>query len=397
MMSVSVIESATENKPEVKEEEWPTIIAQLRQQLYQMPGLASARKQLAVAYNNYGVSLADHGDYDDGIRQLEQATQVDPSNAQFQTNLVTIYLQLAQHAYQTHQVQTAKDAIDQVLALDPSTAQAYALLGEIEYQSQHLKEAKAAWQKALASDPQIEGVKEKLAQVSHELPVESGFERLSQAYFDIRYTGGLERSAGFDIRDELLEARRAVGGDFSCRLKGKLVVLVYTAEQFCQLRQDTPDWVAGQYDGKIRVPLPSRELDRNAVARILFHEYTHAVIHEPTQNRCPVWMNEGLAEYEGWKHAHAPWVLLRNAVASHHVIAWSELSAQFSTASTAQEVALAYEESHSIVAYLIERYGMWRIRRVLGAVAQQTPVEEALPAEVHLKLARLEANWRKWL
>jgi len=377
--------------------DWPTVIAQLRQQLDQMPGQATTRKQLAIAYNNYAVSLADQGRLIEATQQLQEAIRIDPSNSQFHTNLVRLELQAAQLAYQAYQREQAKEAIHRALAVDPNSADAYVLLGEIEYHSQRLKEAKAAWQTALAIDPSLTEVRKKLEQLNQELPVESKFERLSQVYFDIRYTEALERPAGFDIRDALLQARRSIGGDVAFWPKHKLVVLIYSAEQFRRLRQDTPDWVAGQYDGKIRLPLPGQDLDRDAVTRILFHEYTHAIIHELTKGQLPTWLNEGLAEYEAWKQRDPPWRTLRQAFAEERVIPWANLSAQFSSSLPAQEVALAYEQSHSIAHYLVERYGFWRLRRVLQAVAAGTSLEDALTKELHIKLTRLESDWRKWL
>ena len=386
-------EHATETQPD-----WPVVIQQLRQQQDQMPGNLQIRQQLAVAYNNYGVSLGGQGRFTEATQQLEQATRLDPSNGQLRRNLALMHVQVARSAYEAHQIQSAKDAIQRALSVEPKTAEAYAILGEIEYGSQRLKEAKAAWQKALAINPELEEVTQRLEQVSEELPVESQFERLSQFAFDIRYTEGLDRSVGFDIREALLTARRIVGADFAYWPKQKIVVLIYSAAQFRQLRQDTPEWTAGQFDGKIRIPLPSHEFDQATVTRILFHEYTHAVLADLTNGRCPTWLNEGLAEYEAWKNQHLPWRMLRQAAAAGRLLSWAELSAQFSALSSAEEAGLAYEQSHSVVRYLIERYGFWHIKRLLQAVAAGTPLDDdALATEFHVKPARLEDNWRTWL
>lgn len=388
---------ADQEVPAEAQPDWQVIIAQLRQQLHRMPGHAVTRQQLATAYNNYAVSLADQGRFVDATQHLEEAMRLDPSNAQFRNNLVTIYLRMAQLAFQEHRLQDAKDAINHALALDPKETTALTLLGEIEYHSQRLNEAKHAWQQALAINPALREVQEKLTQLNQELPVELQFERLSQAYFDIRYPEEFERPIGFDIRDALLQARRVIGSDFAFWPKHKLIVLVYSTEQFRQLRQNTPDWVVGQYDGKIRVRLPMDERDRDGAVRTLVHEYTHAIVHDLTHGRLPTWFNEGLAEYEAWKSQAPAWPILRQAFVQGHLIPWTSLSTQFSPALQAQEVVLAYEESHSIVRYLVERYGFWRIRRLLKAVDNQTPFEEALTAELHVKLNRLEADWLKWL
>ena len=377
--------------------DWPTVIAQLRDRLDHMSSDADARHQLAIAYNNYGVELADAGKFSDSIRQLQEAVRLEPQDAQFQTNVALIHLKAAQTAYQEQRMDEARTLVASAIKASPDRPEAYALLGEIEYHSQHLKEAKTAWEHAVKLNPELPTVQDKLKQVSQELPVESDFEKVSQAYFDVRFTDQLKRSTGYDIRDALLKARREVGSDFSLWPTGKLIVLVYGAEQFRQLRKDTPEWVAGQFDGKIRVPLPGNGFDEIAVVRTLYHEYTHALIHEIAGNRCPTWLNEGLAEYEGWRSQTAPWARLRHAVTAGLLIPWDRLSAGFSPGVSAEEVGLAYEQSHSIARYLVERYGFWRMRRILKAVADGADLDETLASELHMKLPRLQAAWRTWL
>jgi len=377
--------------------DWPVVIAQLRQDVQQRPGLTSVRQQLAVALNNYGVELAGQQAWDQAKQQLEEARRVDPDNTQLAKNLASIYLSEAHHHYEHHRGKEARGALEQSLRLDPTLAPAYVLLGNLEYESQQLAKAKAAWEHAMTLDPYAGDLTERLKRVSEELPVESKFERLSQAYFDLRYEEQLERPAGFDIRDALLEARGEVGSDFAYWPKYKIVVLIYSAPSFRALRAETPEWVAGQYDGKIRVPLPSGQLDAAMVKQIIFHEYTHALVHDLARGKCPVWFNEGLAEYEGTK-AGSPRVDQLSAAATNgRLLAWHALDRQFSSSLPLDAVALGYQQSHSIVRYLVERYGFWRIRRILKSLADGASLEEAFTQEFHLKWSRLEASWQSWL
>ncbi len=377
--------------------DWPSVISRLRQETQRQPGLAVIRQQLGVALNNYGVQLADQGQWDAAKAQMQEAMRVDAPNTQFPKNLANIYLSEAHHDYEAQHVDDAKAAAEQAIAFNPALAQAYALLGEIEYRRQQLTKAKAAWEKAVELDPYLGDIAKRLEQVKEELPVESKFERLSQAYFDLRYEEQLERPAGFDVRDALLQARSEVGSDFAYWPKYKIVVLIYSAQSFRALRAETPDWVAGQFDGKIRVPLPNGQMDVDTVKQILFHEYTHAVVHDLALNKCPIWFNEGLAEYEGTKRGPRRLDQLAAAAKKGQLLAWSQLEEQFSTTLPADSVALGYQESRSVVQYLVDRYGFWRIRRVLKALADGATLEDALSREFHLKPDRLEANWRAWL
>jgi len=386
-----------EQKEAAPPTDWPKTISQLQQEVYRRPGFAQPRQQLAIAHNNYGVGLGDQRQWADAIRELEEAIQLEPDNADFRGNLGRVYFNKAKQEYDGRQMEQALATLEQAIKLAPEFAPAYALKGEIEYGRQRLKEAKAAWQRSAALDPSQTYLAERLQQVTEELPVESGFERLSQAYFDLRYEEGVERQTGFDIQDALVEARRTVGADFADWPKYRLVVLIYSAESFRKLREETPEWVAGQFDGKIRVPLPSAQLDPLAVKRIIFHEYTHALVSELSDGRCPTWLNEGLAEYEGWRHGTQRFEALRKAYQDNQLVPWVQLSDLFSAHQPVDQVRLGYEESHSIAAYLIERYGFWRIRKILNALRQERPWEEMLAEEFHIKLPRLQTSWREWL
>ena len=254
--------------------DWPAVITKLRGELHDRPGFARTRQQLATAYNNYGVQLAEEGQWDLAQTQLQEAISLDGVNSQFRQNLANIYLRQGQQHYQDRQPREAREAAERALQANPSLAQAYALIGQIEYEDQRLKEARVAWQQAVELDPNLTELAGKLAQLNEELLVGSEFQRISQASFDLRYEERLERPVGFDVRDALLEARRMVGGDFAYWPKYRIVVLIYSAESFRKLWQETPEWVAGQYDGKIRLPLPNGHLDAAMVKQILFHEYT---------------------------------------------------------------------------------------------------------------------------
>ena len=377
--------------------DWPATISALRQEMQRRPGLAYIRRQLATAYNNYGVSLAGQGQWESAKQQLEQALALVPDDAGFKQNLASVYLNEAHTYYTSRQSPEAKFSVEQAITLSPSLAQAYILLGDIEYDNQRLKQAKTAWESAMRIDPTLEHVSERLEQVTKELPVESEFAKLSQAYFDLHYEEVFDAPIGFDIRSMLIEARREVGSDFAYWPSHKIVVLVYSPESFRKLRETRPEWVAGEYDGKMRVRLPSGQHDLASVKDVLFHEYTHAILYDLTQGRCPRWLDEGLATYEGKRYGSQEFDQLAVAFANHQLVPLSQLDQQFSFNLPQRAVALGYQEAYSLVRYLIERYGFWRVRRILKALGSGAAMDEVIGQELHLKPVRLEQAWQEWI
>lgn len=395
--AISAVMAESPRAEEVAPADWEETIRQLTRQVQVTFNPTEARRQLAVAHNNYAVDLVGRGEWELATQHLQAAIQLDRDASQFRKNLAGIHLSRAYEAYRRRQYEPAREAVQQALEADPELVQAHVLLGEIEYTTQHLKRAKAAWARALELDPTQQELATRLGQLEQELPVESEFDRLQQAYFDLRYEDQVERPVGFDVRSILRQARRLVGSDFSHWPRYKLVVLLYSAKSFRALRQETPEWLAGQYDGKIRLPLPGEGLDLELVKQILLHEYTHALVHDLAGGRCPTWFNEGLAEYEGARYGPRRTERLAEAVANHQLVPWSELDRHFSLDLPMEQVALAYQESHSIVRYLAERYGFWRIRNVLKAVGQGEWLERVMEREFRTPVDRLESRWRDWL
>jgi hypothetical protein len=140
-------------------------------------------------------------------------------------------------------------------------------------------------------------IDERLSKLNSEQAIEKQFDRAGNVHFDLRYQDDVGYSTAYDLRTVLDQARRDVGRDFGYWPRHQLVVLVYSEEAFKQVRQG-PDWIAGLYDGKIRVPVSRNPTAQASLNSTLIHEYTHAIIHDITQNQCPVWLNEGLAEFE---------------------------------------------------------------------------------------------------
>ncbi len=405
MLPAESVISAPKQTESTAGQDWPAIIAQLKDALWKSTQQSEVKAQLAIAYNNYGVSLGEQSKWEPAIAQMEEAVRLAPEDPEFKSNLARIYLQQAAslrggegNASKNRQQSTkVTGLLRKALANDPELAEAYAMLGELEYESQHLKEAKKAWEHAKKLNPTLPGLNEALARLNTEIPVESDFDRLSHLYFDIRYEEGVDRSVGFNIQEVLLEARRTVGNDFRYWPSSKIVVIVYSAQTFRSMRQDTPEWVGGQFDGKIRLPLPGGDYDAQTVRQILFHEYTHAVVRDLSRNRCPIWFNEGLAEYQGARAGKKRVDQLKQALVKNQLIAWPGMNQGFSQSLTATQVALAYQQAHSIVEYLAQRYGFFRLRKVLAHVGDGMPVETALTQEFKITLERLERHWRESL
>jgi hypothetical protein len=384
--------------PDGRAQDWPRVISKLER-----AGARQRKAELPTAYNNYAIQLSNKGEFEEAEKQLEKAVALalDHKNKTFKKNLSTIYLN---HAFEVRQDRRnsgyqmqhlARKLAERALRHDRNLAEAHVLIGDVAYDSQDLHLAKLSWTRAKSMAPSLAGVEDRLAKLAREYSVERNFDRAGNAYFDLRYQDGINPSTAVGLANALREARDEVGRDFKHWPRHKLVVLVYTDEAFARVRQG-PDWVAGVYDGKIRIPLPRTRSAAAVLKPTLYHEYTHAIIHDLTRNQCPVWLNEGLAEFQESKVRAPSLNLLRTTTRVDRLIPFASLDAAFKS-SDIQVAGLAYQESYSMVKYLVDRFGFVRLSRTLKRLAQGTTWEEAVREEYRLKVSVLEHRWKKWL
>lgn len=139
-----------------------------------------------------------------------------------------------------------------------------------------------------------------------------------------------------------------------------------------------PKWASGCYDGSIRVAYCA---DGEPVLGILYalirHEWVHLLIHHLVQDRCPVWINEGLAQSIARPMFPSERLYLQQAARKGGLLSFSELSKPFSQFPTKQR-KMAYIQSAAIVEFLIQQFGFPAIRQLLHRLGPGTPAETAI-------------------
>jgi len=127
--------------------------------------------------------------------------------------------------------------------------------------------------------------------------------------------------------------------------------------------------------------------------QVLAHEITHAVIFRILGARVhalPLWMNEGLAEYEsGGKPARDELETVAEAAASGTLIRLEHLSRQFPEKRT----ALAYAQSASAVRYMIREHGKHSPKVLLSELAATGSFDRAMLMATGRTASRFEQDW----
>lgn len=114
----------------------------------------------------------------------------------------------------------------------------------------------------------------------------------------------------------------------------------------------------------------------------LWHEMCHVVTLHKTHNKMPRWLSEGISVYEErqadprWGQAITP--TTRQWLLDETLAPVSQLSAAFLHAPSPAHLQFAYLEASLVVEFLIEKYGLDTLRRVLVDLGVGMPIHDAL-------------------
>jgi hypothetical protein len=172
-------------------------------------------------------------------------------------------------------------------------------------------------------------------------------------------------------------------------------VILYTEEAFTDVTR-APAWTGALNDGKLRIPVEGLDSVTGELSRILKHELVHSFVNQITRNRCPVWLNEGVAMALEPRSSSAQGRQLARLFAAQRHIPLGQLEGSFLRLGQAQ-ASLAYLESLAAVEYIRETYGMSDVVRVLERIGEGSTTEAALRAVVRAGYGRLEEDVAAYL
>lgn len=146
-----------------------------------------------------------------------------------------------------------------------------------------------------------------------------------------------------------------------------------------------PNWASGCYDGGIHLEYCGTPV-LSILYALLRHEWVHLLVHQQTGGRCPVWLDEGLAQSLARPTFNSERRDLRSAVHGTCLLPFTALSQPFAELPTTYR-RLAYLQSRAIVEFCIQRFGTDRIRKLLHVLSHGTPTETAVEQVFGCRLA----------
>ena len=129
---------------------------------------------------------------------------------------------------------------------------------------------------------------------------------------------------------------------------------------------------------------------------ILWHEFCHVVTLTMTKNKMPRWLSEGISVYEerqqrgNWGEKMQP--RYRRMILGEDLTPVSQLSGAFLKPKTPAHLGFAYYESSLVVEYLVERFGLEKVKRILSDLARGVEINEAIAAHAQ-PIAEIDAEF----
>ena len=128
------------------------------------------------------------------------------------------------------------------------------------------------------------------------------------------------------------------------------------------------------------------------LSRVLKHELAHSFIRQATNARCPVWLNEGLAQLVEPQSAAKYRTALTNLFQSGKQIPLQSMESSF-IGLDSNQAAVAYIESLAYVEYIRDSYGMNRIADIMRNLSEGESPEESLKSVIHDDYSQLEEEF----
>ena len=344
-------------------------------------------------FMNYGVFLSNNARYEEAGNMLDKALNTGKfeknDELNIRVNLGMVYFK--------------RGFFDEaIVVLDPAadnfkSAEAYYLKGRICYTQGKFDEAVENLEAAVKygrSGEYGKAASELLAKVKKESKVESNFQSQSLYHFKIQFDGEKRNDVKVDKVSQFLEeAYNEVGSYFNHYPEAPTQVIIYSKSQFKQA-SDSPVWVAGLYDGKIRLPLNDILTNADELKRLILHEYTHAVIFNLTRGYCPVWLNEGFAQtLEGEGLSEKQIANLKKQISRKQIFDMKSLEGSFMGISPESSVVLAYDQSLSFTAFLIEKVGQSQLVEILPEFSHGKSMSQIFTENFYSSYEKYQTEW----
>jgi len=359
------------------------------------------REILSHFYLEYAAYQGKKGKFQEEVRALKKSLSYQPKHKTGLKNLTIALVASASKEFANRNYDAAKMLSMEAAGFDQNNPDPYVLSGKIAYNTDDYNGARLNWQKALKRKPDYAVVHSLLRSLEKDWKVETNLHVYESGNFIVKFEGKRKQLVVDKTIKILNRACQDVGSLLSVYPDEKIYVLVYPKSDLKKLDY-LPDWSAGLYDGKIRI---SEDMCTGSdyFEAILYHEYTHSIVHMLGGRNVPLWLNEGMAEYMSRKLKPPKYVLSReklmlSAAEKNRLIPINALAGMNGYGLSrlpVPAIQLVYAQSEAFVTYLVKRYSIYDIKRIIKETGKGVSADSAVQKILHSDLKTLDQDWRK--
>jgi tetratricopeptide (TPR) repeat protein len=346
-------------------------------------GNGAAGARAALAHQAAAQFEIGHGRLDEGIEDYRRAVSMAPSGTPLQLNLL---LNLSYVHLRRSEFNTALDYLDRARRFAPDSADVAKLSGWAEYGLNRLELAVAEWKSALKlrADGEVQSALEK---AQKDLQTESNYREGESSHFTLRYSGGAAPGLAHDVLHTLEEHFGELAAELNFMPAENIGVILYTGQAFEDITR-AQAWVGAVNDGRIRLPVQGLTAMTPELSRILKHELTHSFLQQKTRGRCPVWLQEGIAQWMEGRRSRESAAMLVAAYDQKTALPLGELEGNWMNFS-GDTAKWAYRWSLGVVEYIVQTGGMSDLERILDRLAAGALPESAVREVLRLRYSEL--------
>jgi hypothetical protein len=345
----------------------------------------------ATLWNNLGAIRGKSGGASAAVSAYKTAVSVNPFDRIARMNLTFAYWDLKDQAL-------TPAFLEETIRLVPDEPFTHLILAELLINKDDLPGATTHLGQATeraSADPKFQSyLKYMTARVDQAGKAEQKFVARESSHFTVKFDGNEDHTVWSRVSEILEDAYREIGQKFNY-YPGRPVMVVLHARETFQAATGSPAWADGLYDpvlGRIKVPTQGALTDQAWLTRVLRHEYVHALLHDRVGGRLgavPTWLNEGLA----MQLAGDPWPDLDKVIRGQvTLINLSSLEGPW-VGLPANVATVAYLEGNSATLYLIDRYGMDKVREIVGQIANGQPIAAAVQDRLAITYEQFQQRW----
>jgi hypothetical protein len=340
--------------------------------------------------NDAALAAFREGRVAEACRTLTRALELEPPNATLKGNLVRCLALEGRQALDRGEVEKARSLFEQGLAVVPDEPGLRLTLARLYAERDDVDRALAHLRALQAQEPGHPEAQRLLSKLEREREVEAGYWRDESRHFTIKYRGPRELEIRRVVLNGLEEAYDRLGRELDVAVEEKIGVILYPETVFREVTQ-VHAWAQAIFDGRIRIPVGDLPGRTRGLDRLLAHELAHALIHQLSKGRAPLWLHEGLAQqFEGGGDEARLSALRR--IAQGEPPALDAIDSLIRSPEE-ERAHRGYVLAWSGVRYLLERRGMGGVREVLRRLGRGESWDAAFQAVYGQPFREFTQEW----